>query len=253
MNAWLELERELDRWRAAHRMVTLWWRDDDIIAHDEPLERLLSLSEQTCIPVTLAVIPQSAAKTLPRRVQSSLATVVQHGYAHRNHAPPGEKKAEFGTHRALSTMCSELEWGWNRLRGMFAQRFAPLLVPPWNRIHDALLPMLPSLGITGLSTFASRGCAIPAPGLRQTNCHVDLINWRHDRAFVGTGPVLDTLRLHLCARRNGEVDGDEPTGVLSHHRDHDAGCWEFLVELFARTGKHPAVRWLKTTQVVSLR
>lgn len=251
MNAWLELERELDRWRSAHRKVTLWWRDDDSIAHDESFERLLSLSEHAQIPLTLAVIPKTAADALPTRVRSSLATVVQHGYAHVNHAPTGEKKAEFGAHRPLTAMLTELEWGWKRLRSMFAQQCLPLLVPPWNRIHEALLPMLPELGITGLSTFAARRSATAAPGLRQTNCHVDIIHWRGERAFVGTDAALAALRLHLRSRRLGDADSHEPTGVLSHHRDHDTGCWSFLAELFTRTAKHSAVRWLSTTQAVS--
>ena len=49
---------------------------------------------------------------------------------------------------------------------------------------------------------------------------------------------------HLGSRRQGLVDADEPTGLLTHHLDHDATTWEFIENLLAIVTEHPAARWL---------
>jgi len=48
----------------------------------------------------------------------------------------------------------------------------------------------------------------------------------------------------LKARREGSADATEPSGILTHHLDLDAGAWEFLAELFARTREHDAAAWI---------
>ena len=57
------------------------------------------------------------------------------------------------------------------------------------------------------------------------------------------------LITHLRARRRGDVDADEPTGVLSHHWSHDEATWTFLERLFERTQGSNDVQWLDATQV----
>ncbi|HZU89888.1 MAG TPA: hypothetical protein VE993_11575, partial [Stellaceae bacterium] len=60
--SWPELCGELDRWGAAGRVATLWWRDDDATAPNDRLDRLLAIAGEA--PVTLAVIPALAAPEL---------------------------------------------------------------------------------------------------------------------------------------------------------------------------------------------
>ena len=133
--SWDRLERELDAWAAERRQATLWWRDDDAVAATPSLDRLLRLSERHGIPVALAVIPALAEQGLADALaQVGPVTVLQHGFAHRNHAPPGMRALECGGAPPLGQVAAELRRGRDRLALLFGARFLPVLVPPWNRI-----------------------------------------------------------------------------------------------------------------------
>ncbi|MFO1145979.1 MAG: polysaccharide deacetylase family protein [Rhodospirillales bacterium] len=243
MSDWSDLADELDAWHREGRRAHFWWRDDDATRVTPALLQLLELSSRHDTPVALAVIPRDAEEGLRRYLlECPLAAVLQHGWGHENHAPPGERQEEFGVSRSLPEMLSELAEGW-RLIGRFP-RAESVLVAPWNRLDPHLMPHLPSVGLCAVSTLGPRATAVPTPGVRQTNVHVDLIDWQGTGGFRGDGLVLDQILAHLRARRSGQADRDEPTGVMSHHSFHDSGCWAFLTELLAATRAHPAVRWL---------
>ena len=245
MSDWAALTRELDRWAEAGRRAGLWWRDDDIERPDPALSRLIALAQGVRVPLALAVIPATASAALaPLFAPHDNIALLQHGYAHRNHAADGAKKAELGTERPLALAVGELGMGRQRLDALFGTRAVAALVPPWNRIAPGLVPMLPELGYTGLSTYGARRRPAPVRGLAQVNTHVDIVDWRTSRGFVGTAAALTLLLGHLSARRNGTADGAEPTGLLTHHRVHDKACWRFLDALFAHTAGHPGARWL---------
>jgi hypothetical protein len=244
VSAWRELDLELDAWSAVRRPVTMWCRDDDA-CHDSPgIRRLLEIGHAARAPIALAVIPAALEPDLVAVLaHSAIASVVQHGYAHRNHAPPGERNRELGNHRPLEATLAELERGFAILRSNFGGRFVPVLVPPWNRIDASVVARLPNAGFRGLSTIGPRATASPGPGILQSNAHVDLIDWRRGRSFIGTDVAIDLLVRHLHARRDGGVDASEPTGILSHHLDMNAAGWEFLAELMVRT-RERGVAWL---------
>lgn len=241
---WSDLDRELAAWAAAGRTATFWWRDDDAVGPSNALDLLLGLAAAESVPLALAVIPAATGPALadalrPRRD----VAVLQHGYAHRNHAPAGEKKAELGPHRTPAEVMETLEQGRSRLRALFGARFLPVLVPPWNRVDPSLLPALPGLGFTDLSTYGGR----PQPtagGLAITDTHVDIVDWRNGRGFVGEGAALGLVVRHLAARRRGETARDEPTGLLTHHLVHDRAGWAFTAAFLARVAAHPAACWL---------
>ncbi|MEO8305139.1 MAG: polysaccharide deacetylase family protein [Betaproteobacteria bacterium] len=249
MTAWHRLDDELDAWRAAGRQPTLWCRDDDACRDTPALRQLLAIAAAQDVPVALASIPASLAPDLVDVVmRSPRATVIQHGYAHANHALPLERKRELGTHRPLSLTLDELQFGQGMLRRGFGGRFAAVLVPPWNRIAVEVIERLPGIGFLGLSTLGPRGAIHPVPSLVQCNTHVDLIAWRSNRAFVGTDAAIECLLLHLRARRNESVDAIEPTGILTHHLDMDAAGWRFMPDLLERTRKGGAL-WLDVQAV----
>jgi hypothetical protein len=247
---WFELERELDRWDDPLRPASMWWRDDDACRESPLLERVLALSRAHAIPLGLAVIPAAMtpgfSNTLPRLDPG--VQVLQHGFAHRNHAGAGEKKSEFGEHRPPEVMRDEISRGARMLRAAASERVVPVFVPPWNRIARPLLSALPDLGFQAVSTFGASTCTEPAPGLRRINAHVDLIDWRGDRRCKGGKRVLADLVAHLKSRR--AESSDQPTGILSHHLAHDEGCWRFLDGLFAVTAKRGNVRWLSPSEVL---
>lgn len=242
---WEMLDGELDRWVERGRAATLWWRDDDAVAMTPQLVALLELAARHAVPVALGAIPAAAEASLADAVAAApTCTVVQHGYAHRNHAPAGERPRELGGARTAGEVGRELQAGANRLRALFGDRFRPVVVPPWNRIDDTVVQLLPALGYAGLSSFGVRTSSEPQPGLVQVNAHVDPIGWRTDRAFVGAAACVERIVAHLAQRRTGAADPTEATGLLTHHLVFDAAAWRFVDELFARTARHPAARWI---------
>jgi hypothetical protein len=197
--------------------------------------------------LTLAVIPQPANPGLATALANQVGVaVVQHGWAHRNHAAAGERKCELGADRPIAAVAAELERGRVRLDTLFPGRHLPMLVPPWNRIAPGVIDRLPGLGYRGLSTFKARAQAEIRPGLVAANTHIDIIDWAQTRTFASVDAALDTAVTHLVWRRTGAagVDPDEPTGLLTHHLAHDEACWRFIADFVARTARRPVARWL---------
>lgn len=240
---WAALAAELDRWAAAGRQATFWWRDDDAVTATAELETLITLSESHDAPLALAVIPEGAKPALAERLARSEAPIVvlQHGYAHRSHAPDGEKSAELGPHRPVEAVTSELLAGRERLTSLFGKRFFAALVPPWNRIGPEVAAAVAALGYRGLSTFDRRVAGPPA----RVNAHVDIIDWHGSRGFAGEAACLGPVIAHLSDRLHGRCDAGEPTGLLTHHLVHDEGCWRFIDRLLAETGRHQAASWVR--------
>jgi hypothetical protein len=243
---WSDLERELDLWRAAGRNATLWWRDDDAVRPTPALDRLLALAAG--LPLALAVIPEQATGALAERLANRPELhVLQHGWRHANHAPPDAKKAELGPHRPTLAMLDELAAGRQRLALLFGSRARAVLTPPWNRMSEALVPVLAGAGYCGLSMAGPRRAAEPSPGLRQVNTHADLVAWRSG-SFIGTAAALGLVTAHLAARRSGTVDAAEPTGLLTHHLVMDDAGADFVAQLADMTRRHKAVRWLDAVE-----
>ncbi len=241
MSGWQALDRELAEWGAAGRIAELWWRDDDAVDASPHLDRLLAIHRETGVPLALAVVPAHATPALAERLAAEPAVdVLQHGYAHVNHATPGEgKKVELGPHRPAMIVLGELGTGWLALERLFGNRPLSVMVPPWNRIAPALVPTLPEIGFTGLSTFGARPRAQPVRGLRQINTHVDLIDWKGAGGFAGEEAVISSLVRALVRSR---TDSGEPVGLLSHHLAMDGKAWDFLRSFWERTRTMSGVR-----------
>lgn len=242
MTSWQALSDEAARWREAGRTADLWWRDDDAVDATPALDRLLSVHRETAAPLALAVVPARATAALAQRLAGEPGVdVLQHGYAHTNHATPPDKKIELGLQRPAMIVLGDLGTGWLAMERLFAAQALPVMVPPWNRIAEILVPTLPEIGYRGLSTFGPRKRAEPVRGFRQINTHVDLIDWKAGSGFVGEEAALTILVEALARSRSG--DG-EPVGLLSHHLAMDGGAWDFLRSVLEAT---------KTTQGLSVR
>ncbi|MBB3354311.1 peptidoglycan/xylan/chitin deacetylase (PgdA/CDA1 family) [Rhizobium sp. BK049] len=243
--SWEPLRRELDRWRAAGRVARFWLRDDDAVEPTPDLERLLALTAENGIPLTLAVIPGRTGEDLAARLATEAGVAVAvHGWSHTNHAAPERKKQELGGERPPEVVLSELREGLQRLKRLHPARFLPVLVPPWNRIGAALIPALPEVGFAALSVYGRAKEGGPIPLL---NTHVDIIDWHGTRGGRSAEELVAELVAELRDRFAGN---DEPIGVLSHHLVHDAAAWDFLSDLFAVTAHHPAVSWSSAPELL---
>jgi len=247
MSGWQRLDDELACWREAGRTAELWWRDDDAVDTGPELDRLLALHRETAMPLALAIVPAHATPALADRLATEPGVdLLQHGYAHVNHAAPGEgKKEELGPHRPAMIVLGEVGTGWLAMERLFGRRALSVMVPPWNRIAPALVPTLPEIGFSGLSTFGRRQRARPVRGLLQINTHVDLINWqaktdsKGNRGFVGEEAALTAL---VGALSHARKETAEPVGLLSHHLAMDDGAWDFLRLFWQRTKTMPGLR-----------
>jgi predicted glycosyltransferase len=227
---WSPLDDVLRRTAEAGRTVALWWRDDDVVAHTPALDRLLEVARAFDLPIALAAIPVGLKRSLTERLgEEPQAHVVVHGFSHRNHAPPGEKKAEFGPHRPLAALAQDAAAGLERAREACDGKLLNVFVPPWNRAAPELLAMLSKLGYRGFSAFGERPARHEAQELVQANTHADPIDWAGTRRFLPSEAILAQL-----ARAIANADPAEPIGLLTHHLIHDESGWRFLEALLAR-------------------
>lgn len=242
--AWQALAAELDRWCQRGKRAVFWLRDDDAVEPSGALDRLLELTGRFEVPVTLAVIPHQTGMALARRLdESPQASVAQHGWSHTNHAPEGHKKQELGLFRPLEVVMEELRAGAAKLSHLHGDRFVPMLVPPWNRIDEALLAQLEAIGVGALSVF---GPERPGP-VPVINTHVDVIDWKVTRG----GRQESILIGEILARLAGMESADATVGILTHHLDHDTQVWRFLEQLFVLTSRHPACHWAPVSALMA--
>jgi len=249
-DAFTPLKTELSRWRDLGLTLPIWWRDDDAVTPTAALDRLADLSQHTGVPVHLAVIPETCQPSLADWTRNAPQIVpVQHGWSHRSHAPKGEKKAEFDNHRPLPALIDDVERGQRRLNDLFGSRLSPMFVPPWNRITPDLLPALPNLRLTSVSTFTPRKTRDPAPGMMQINTHLNPIDWRGSRDLVDVDALTGICVQHLTDRRTGTADNTEPYGLLTHHLVHTEAIWSWT-EAFLNTLLAGPVRICHPTDMI---
>ncbi|MCK5931538.1 MAG: polysaccharide deacetylase family protein [Fulvimarina manganoxydans] len=246
MTDFSDLSRELDRWLDMGRKANLWWRDDDACRASPALTRLVADARRHHVPLALAVIParlDGSLETFIEEEGGADVTILQHGFAHENHAAAGGRAVECGGARPAEAVMAECAEGHRRLRSAFGRRFRKVMVPPWNRIEGPVAEALPAAGYEALSVFGPRPVA-PAPeGLMEVSAHLDLLTWKGGARFAGAEKLVRLGAERLEDRRLGRSDSAEPFGILTHHLDHDEATWHFLDRLLALLAAHPAVRW----------
>jgi len=247
---WGPLDAELAVWVDEGRTLPLWWRDDDAVTVTPALERMAELAAEYALPVYLAVIPEGAESVLADYVAGTdwLLPAV-HGWAHANHEPASQKKAEFGASRPLMDRLADAQGGMLRLRGLFGTDLQPLFVPPWNRMGPDMAPGLAVAGYRAVSGFTPRDARWAAPGLERINTHLDPVAWKTTRGLADTDALLAGLVAQLKDRRDGRADGTEPFGLLTHHLIHGDDVWDFVTALLARLMAGPGRVWRMDTDL----
>jgi hypothetical protein len=197
------------------------------------------------LPVALSATPVYANKALAQAVERvEGASVIQHGYAHVNHAPAGKLECELDAARPPAIVAGEMTEGMKHLRDLLGARFVPALVPPWYCIAPRLKARLAEFGYTGLSLYGPRPRRPAVKGVTEVNGHVEVVNWRTNPPSCNSASlIVSFIARHLAHRRLRIADPGEATGIVTHHHAHDAACWTFLEGLFERLAAHPAVVW----------
>jgi len=239
---WSPLDKALARSRDQGLPIRFWWRDDDAVAATPQLDRLLELANRYEAGIALACIPAHLQPSLVERLRGEdRAFALVHGFSHTNHAPPGDKKAEFGPRRPVQTMAQEAADALAQARTQLGERLLPVFVPPWNRIAPTLVPALPRLGYRALSTFRDRRAARTAEGLVIVNTHVDPIDWHGTRSLLDPDGLVRNLADAVKRRLSGDADALEPVGFLTHHLVHDEKVWTFCENLLVYLSRNNAI------------
>lgn len=225
---WRDLSRELSHWRSQGISPRIFLRDDDAVDDTPALQHLLSLCEQYDTPLLLATVPEPATNALAEALEKRpLITPAVHGYQHVDHSAFGEKACELGTQRPVDQVLDELAAGREKLVRMFGARLSAILVPPWNRIHDAVRDRVPEIGFKAISAHGWLRVPSPVPMI---NAHVDIVHW----SGGGEGRKLDWVQSELL--RNLEIArnrGGRAIGLLTHHLAHDEQAWRTLDQVLA--------------------
>lgn len=223
------LDDELRVWVEAGLTPRLWLRDDDATRPTQALDRLLVLAGAHAAPLLLAVIPEPCEAALAERLADEpLVTPAVHGFAHANHAAPGAKATELTENdagRTADTVLAELRSGRSKLLRLFGTRLSPFLVPPWNRMSDAVAGRLGESGFGAVSLFGWKARNCP---LARLDTDIDFMNWRGGRVGHDLGFVAESL---AGALRSARLHGARPVGLLTHHLAHDETAWSVLASL----------------------
>jgi hypothetical protein len=229
MTLWQPIHDELLHWREAGLAVEMWLRDDDAVEPTPALGRLIAVTEEFAIPVSLAIIPARSGSALAQRLATARHIhPVVHGWLHANHAPSPEKKQEFGLHRPREVVLNDLSMALAKMSKLHGERLVPMLVPPWNRIDPSLLDDLPALGFGGLSAFGHKLGS--RPGFAVVNTQIDIVDSHAGNACRDHAWLVAAIAKELALAR---ASGGRPVGILSHHLVSDEMAFRFLRDLFA--------------------
>lgn len=216
------------------RPIDIFVRDDDAGWNDAALGELVSIFRTLGLPIDMAVIPaaldEQAAAHLKSLVQKHpKAGVHQHGYAHLNHEPEGQRKCEFGTARQPARQLADLIAGRNRLIQMLGGiHIDPIFTPPWNRCSAELGSELHLHGFKMLSTDKFR-CDV-GKDIAQLPVTMD---WERARR---EGSVLNALAIAIA-------DSGQPVGIMLHHAVMDADSLSELASALDQMATSPHVRF----------
>ncbi len=234
----------IDALDEASSPVRFWWRDDDAGRLEPTLAPLLDLAARHAAPLALAVVPAWLDPPSAGAITGQASVdVLQHGWAHENHAQAGKRKIELGGAEDMDRLLRHLAAGRDRLARAFGARFLPVMVPPWNRIERPIAKRLPSLGFEVLSAWHdAEWCEMEE--LRRLDTHLDIVDWRQTRSVRPLVALTSSLASLVRSRPSG------PIGILSHHVVMDALGFATLDRLLTVIMKHPKARMVRAADLV---
>ena len=247
------LHQELDAWEAAGHAASFWWRDDDL-GHPTPeLDPLLRTAAALGAEPLLAVVPKWATPDLPRRLAGEPAWVAVHGWAHLDHEAGQAKKSEFGATRPVTDLMNDAKAGREKLGELFGDTLVPCFVPPWNRMVPELAETLTDIGFTAISAFGKHRIPLDSDSLAWINTHIDVIDWKGSRHFIGGEAMARIITVDLAQRRLENAWSLEPIGLLSHHLGMTIDDWRGFESICRIMVTHSAARMLSSEDLFERR
>jgi len=191
-------------------------RNDDVSTFSEPLRKFVNFMLIHKIPIIYGVIPARLEKetaVLLREAKEKnpgLLDIVQHGYAHDNYAPFGEKKYEFGEGRSYDRQLHDITEGMKIMHRWFGDLVTPGFIPPYHADDPNTIDAIEALGIP---LYSAR---LKVPRERKKFLDVPAQIWAHRIDDQGQ-PV--PLNFHNLARDLGSVLASGPiSGIVFYHR-----------------------------------
>jgi hypothetical protein len=214
--------------------IGFWWRDDDYTKPTPFFSNLMNLREELDIPLSLAVVPFGLDQLHSNPHFQEDVEVLQHGIAHHNWGTD-ERKIELI--KGPQTL-KKLQEGYKILESFYLKSFVPVLVPPWNRIDERLIPHLQELGFKGLSSFANQYTNFNGL-LPILNTHLDVMDWKTKQM-----KSLDVLEheyndlIHI---------GHKFIGILTHHlvmQPEDFEVLKVFLSLLKKSGNFYSAKYI---------
>jgi hypothetical protein len=244
--------------------ATFWVRDDDASTVSVELDKLCQLATRHELNIGLATIPSKLDGSLVNFLDGERLHFhpMCHGWQHVNYGGKG-RPAEFGPDRPQSALFEDGRLAFET----FAKHFGStgvVFVPPFGRITDAMVEVLPEIGFVGVSKGPSamerrmtRLAWVPSPVRLPTrksvphfDVHIDPIDWRR-RTARDVAAVSAEIVGHLRLRRNGFVSSDLPIGILTHHLAHDDAMWALCDDLFGALRQEAGAAFAHASHVIS--
>lgn len=247
------MRRELQACTDAGRSVSFWLRDDDFVGPSERFRAMAETLRRLGVRCVLSAIPARLTADELNEVDDGAFLVCQHGFAHENHAEVIAKH-EFGATRPLEAALREIGEGRDIMVRRFGGRFAPLFVPPWNRIGNEIAGRLPSLGFVALSTYLDETPA-PVDGLTVVDSDFDILDWpREGQGVAAMLPPgeLDARIAQCLARKIVATSRPLTFGLLTHHRAMTEAAWAGLGSLVELSRDHGCVVWPDPAELFGL-
>jgi hypothetical protein len=194
----------------------LFIRNDDVWTLDQSFRAFFDLMLGQKIPVVYGVIPaklqEDAARFLRRAKEKDpeLLDIVQHGYAHVNHAPAGDHhKYEFGETRTYAEQYEDIAKGMQIMRHAFGESLTPGFIPPYHSDDASTIDAIEALGIP---LYSSR-LKVPRPAKKFIEIPAQI--WANRADEQGVASPMD---FHGLSRDLASVLASGPiTGIVFRH------------------------------------
>lgn len=142
-------------------------------------------------------------------------------------------------------MRRELAEALERLSGIVPECL-PVLVPPWNRFPATMMGVLEDAGYSGFSAWGDESRWPGAPGIKRSNAHIDLIDWR-DGQRAKTGSELKAELESLVRARSGATP--RPIGILTHHLQMADDAFRILDAFFEHVSASQGLSWASARSI----